>query len=184
MNRKIKGAVPVKVIAEITDREGNPQTRQSTAKPRITARGFLFRKDGMVALEYLSRLGFYNIPGGGVEPGEALRQTLRREFLEETGYQCSILADLGVVHEIRTYCNSLISSHFFTAKTVGEPKKRDLTSNEKRLNIRLLWLPVPEAYRRISAQTPSTAQQTFIKRRNLAAFQALEAWTGREGKSL
>jgi 8-oxo-dGTP pyrophosphatase MutT (NUDIX family) len=38
---------------------------------------------------------FWATPGGGMEPGESLEETARREFLEETGH--AVTGDLGPV---------------------------------------------------------------------------------------
>jgi 8-oxo-dGTP pyrophosphatase MutT (NUDIX family) len=38
---------------------------------------------------------FWATPGGGMEPGESLEDTARREFLEETGHE--VVGDLGPV---------------------------------------------------------------------------------------
>ena len=43
---------------------------------------------GQIALIEVTREGaapFYDLPGGGIEPGESESRTLAREFLEETG---------------------------------------------------------------------------------------------------
>ncbi len=43
---------------------------------------------------------FWATPGGGMEPGESLEDTARREFLEETGHR--VMGDLGPVIWRRT----------------------------------------------------------------------------------
>ncbi len=40
--------------------------------------------------------GFWSIPGGGVEPGETLRQAVKREVAEETGMDCDVTGLVGI----------------------------------------------------------------------------------------
>lgn len=57
----------------------------------------LLRKDGAALLqlrdnkEGLRNAGMWVPPGGHVEPGETIQMCARREFLEETEYNCSNL---------------------------------------------------------------------------------------------
>ena len=57
----------------------------------------LLREDGAALLqlrddkEGLRNAGMWVPPGGHAEPGEAIEVCARREFLEETGYNCSNL---------------------------------------------------------------------------------------------
>jgi len=43
--------------------------------------------DGKILLNEFSNGEYYNLPGGGVEPDETLRQAVEREIWEETGYR-------------------------------------------------------------------------------------------------
>ena len=45
----------------------------------------------LVSDEYIRGMKITKFPGGGLEFGEGTRDCLKREFLEETGYQCENL---------------------------------------------------------------------------------------------
>ena len=62
--------------------------------PRIRLTGILV-EDGKVLLvkEVLRERSRWNLPGGGLEPGETIEAGLIRELREETGY--ALRADLG-----------------------------------------------------------------------------------------
>ena len=54
-------------------------------KYRKTCYGFVMHDD-KVLLSFNREINEYSLPGGGVEPGESLEQCLKREFLEEVGF--------------------------------------------------------------------------------------------------
>lgn len=61
---------------------------------RICVRGVIY-KDGKLFCQELKKKdgsgrGFWCTPGGGLEPGEALVEGVRREIIEETGIEPSI----------------------------------------------------------------------------------------------
>ena len=62
---------------------------------RITTRGIIFKDGKLLAQELMparngQKRDFWCTPGGGLEPGETLRQGLEREMIEETGIKPSI----------------------------------------------------------------------------------------------
>lgn len=63
----------------------------SSSSPRHTARGIVI-KDGQILLMERWRSGshYFSIPGGGVEPGETLEETVLREIAEETTVQIRV----------------------------------------------------------------------------------------------
>jgi hypothetical protein len=69
--------------------------------------------NGKVVLVYLEKLGLYHLPGGHVEEGEDIEETLRRELAEETsgvviewepvGYQIRTDSKGNVDNQLRVY---------------------------------------------------------------------------------
>jgi len=65
-------------------------------------------EEGRVLLQRRDDTGRWGLPGGGVEPGESVRQALIREVREETGLEVEPLRLIGVYsdplhHQIVTY---------------------------------------------------------------------------------
>jgi len=65
-------------------------------------------EDGRVLLQRRDDTGRWGLPGGGVEPGESVRQALIREVREETGLEIEPLRLIGVYsdpvyHQVITY---------------------------------------------------------------------------------
>jgi 8-oxo-dGTP pyrophosphatase MutT (NUDIX family) len=52
--------------------------------------------EGRVLLQRRDDTGRWGLPGGGVEPGESVRQALIREVREETGLEVEPLRLIGV----------------------------------------------------------------------------------------
>lgn len=71
---------------------------------RVNARGIVIDK-GRILLNEFNGGECYNIPGGGVDPGETVIQAVKREVLEETGLDVSV-GDFMYALECEPYkCN-------------------------------------------------------------------------------
>ena len=55
-----------------------------TVGRRPSVRGIIIR-NGRIAMMHSCRYNYYKLPGGGIEPGESLEETLVREVQEESG---------------------------------------------------------------------------------------------------
>jgi ADP-ribose pyrophosphatase len=69
-------------------------------------------EQGAVVLErqhrYALRRDFIEIPAGKIDPGEAQRETAKRELLEETGYAAAEWTRLGLIHNAIGYSDESI----------------------------------------------------------------------------
>ena len=71
--------------------------------PRIRLRvaAVLPFEGGLVLVRHAKRgTSYHLLPGGGVEPGETIDEAIRREVLEETGFDCEVLAPLFISDSI------------------------------------------------------------------------------------
>ena len=69
---------------------------------RPSVRGIVIR-DGKIAMVHSLKYDYYELPGGGIEQGEAQHETLIREVKEETGLTIipNSIREFGMVHRIQ-----------------------------------------------------------------------------------
>lgn len=77
-----------------------PQSRQINQQGiRISVRAATIRNGAILLVAFDDETGFhYNLPGGSVEPGESLYDTVRREVREETAAEVEV-KELSLVYE-------------------------------------------------------------------------------------
>lgn len=120
------------LLSTINDQTIGLQTPLSGAEKSIRtgARAILFDNDNRIALVYEHKYNHYKLPGGNVEVGESLEQTVRREIKEEVGriLQISTIWVLynHICRHITRIVISIILPHMFmerSAKALGLTKK-------------------------------------------------------------
>lgn len=75
---------------------------------RLSSHAVITNADGEVLLLYANyNNGFWGLPGGAVDPGETVVQTLRRECLEELG------CDINIKYLSGAYYHKKHNSHVF-----------------------------------------------------------------------
>ena len=106
-----------------------PHERVVTHPPIDVVAGVIRREDGRLLIT--QRLaddtlgGYWEFPGGKVDPGEELKAALHRELREELG----LVTEIGAqIHEIvHAYPDRDVRLYFFDARIVsGEPQKLEV----------------------------------------------------------
>lgn len=112
---------------------------------RYGARGIILDENNMAGMLLMSANGLYKLPGGGIELGERESDAFVREVMEETGYNCKIIAPLGTVEEHKSRSDSCYLSYAFIGRIEGECQKSKLAQSEKLLNFSLSWMSLQDA---------------------------------------
>ncbi|GAC1349434.1 MAG: NUDIX domain-containing protein [Ktedonobacteraceae bacterium] len=73
----------------------NLDSSGSSASFRIAVSALIF-DEGRILLAHRRDIDWWNLPGGGMEPGETVDEALHREVFEETGLQVEIEQLAGV----------------------------------------------------------------------------------------
>ena len=160
----------MKRIATITDKDITGSDALATAEPRIAVDAILFDRNNNIALLHLGKYDIYTIPGGGVDPDEDLITAIKREVLEETGYKCDIICDIGTTFENRAQHNFTQKRHYYIARVIGEKGELQLTDEEISEEITVCWHPIEKALQLIVDDNPSDYVCKFVRKRNIAAL--------------
>lgn len=95
-----KQQISWKKIGEVIGVDSDLYEKEKTNRIVIDGvRVCLFDLDNKICMIKSEKYGFYQLPGGGVEPDETLEETLRRETIEETGWQIVNAKPIGYVVE-------------------------------------------------------------------------------------
>ena len=104
----------------------------------------------------------YFLPGGGMDPGETEVDALKREIMEEIGYQVSALAEIGAAVEYIQAAQEKkhyrIQSKFYQVRLdsrIAEGIEKDH---------RFVWLPKEEAQQLLTRQSQAWAVRNGAKR--------------------
>lgn len=109
-------------------------------------------RDGRAAMVKSRTKGFYQFPGGGIDPGESHEHALVRETLEETGLDVipGSIRPFGVTREIRAsqFVDRVIfdhTSHYYLADVADGVHEQVLEDYEKDLGYTLEWVKLEKA---------------------------------------
>ncbi len=108
-------------------------------KPKYSTRTVLFDDDEKVAIINVTKHGYYKIPGGGIEDGENISDSARREVREEAGCDCTLIGELGRLETEVSIWDMLDISDGFIAKISGEKLVPKYEAWEKERGFEVIW---------------------------------------------
>lgn len=117
-------------------------------------------------MEFVSKLGYYKIPGGGIEKDETRIEACKRELYEETGCEIKITSELGSVEEYRSEFNFFQTSYCYLGKVVkkGTPH---FGPGEIADGMTLVWLSLDDAIAKVKGSNTDDYESKFIQERDL-----------------
>jgi 8-oxo-dGTP diphosphatase len=134
---------------------------------RKASRSIVFNGNKQVALLYVSKHKYHKLPGGGVENTENIKETLKREVMEEVGVNVLIGEEIGAIIEYRDEFRQLQISYCFFSKVVGEINAPAFTESELENGFQIKWVTLDEAITLLSNDNPDDYMGKFIKKRDL-----------------
>jgi len=156
-----------------TDKLINPE-KFST---REAARAVLLDSNNQVYLLNVGLYEYHKLPGGGIDPGETILETLKRELLEEVGCESEVICELGKIIEYRDFEKLTQTSYCFLARQIGSQKQSDLEESEIAEGmIEVKAKNVNGAIRILSKDKPTNIEGKFIQKRDLEFLQAAKKY--------
>lgn len=160
----------------VSDQEVN------TYQTREAARAVVIDENGLIGLLYVSKEGYYKLPGGGLEESENPLIALRRECQEEIGCTIEILNEIGLVTEYRKKFNLKQISYCYIAKVVGEKKLPVFDEGERELGFEVTWLKYAAAKRALEKSNLQFYEgELYIIPRDRAILEAATAHLSMRG---
>jgi len=106
-----------------------PPHERIVTHPPIDVVAGVIRRDGLLLITQRmpddTLAGYWEFPGGKVDPGEELKAALRRELLEEVGLETEIGEEIHRI--VHPYPDRDVRLYFFDARIVsGEPQKLEV----------------------------------------------------------
>ena len=156
------------LIREIADTDFDPKHQMGNLDKydiRRSSRGILVN-NGQIALLNVTKFNYHKLPGGGLEPNESIDEAFTRETLEETGCQCEILDQSGVIIEWRDQFKLLQISYVLLAKVKGKICQNKFEQEEIDEGFKLEWLPFEKVGEVLKNDNPTDYEGKFIKIRD------------------
>jgi 8-oxo-dGTP pyrophosphatase MutT (NUDIX family) len=133
----------MKLLKQI-QKEEVTEYEMSLMNTRHAARAVIF--DGQkIALMHVKKVGYYKLPGGGIDDGESNISGLKRECMEEVGASVDQIKEIGKIVEIIKYKNIIQTSYCYVANLVGELKENSLTKKEEEEGFEVVWVTLDKA---------------------------------------
>lgn len=110
------------------------------------------------------------LPGGSVEKNESNIKAIKREILEETGYEIDNLKCLGYIENIRN--EYVIQITYYTANTKGRKKKINLTAEELAVEARPIEIEASAVFERLNYEYNKARNDSSL--RDILVFNKLK----------
>lgn len=118
---------------------------------RVSARGIVIHNN-KILLNKFGNGEYYNIPGGGVEPGETVKQAVVREIFEESGLNVTVGDLIYILEYEPNKCNfiygevphiSLVFRCFLNGTDeTTKPSVPDINPNNKEITSEPKWIEI------------------------------------------
>jgi 8-oxo-dGTP pyrophosphatase MutT (NUDIX family) len=147
---------------------------EGVTNERNAARAIVLDSYGRIALLHLYGevygrcIDSFVTPGGGMESGETPDMAVKREILEELGFDCDILYEVGIIVDYYNDIKRKNISHYYIVKT-SEEKETKRTPTEDAVIKEVKWLNIDEAIHLLDNYQADPRGRT-LHRRDLCAL--------------
>jgi len=146
-------------------------------KIRKAARTVIFDADNKTPIISVNNGEYFKIPGGGIEPGQTIRQAACAEARQEAGCRVRLLQKIGMHRYLDLSTGTEHQSVCYLASKAGASEKTQFTSFEKKNKFKLLWLSIDEAINLFKQARPTEEITREINQRDFNFLVAgYKAW--------
>lgn len=161
------------LIAEISDLDFDHKHKMSSIDGysiRKSSRGILVNK-GKIALPNITNYNYHKLPGGGVKTNESIEEGFKREVMEETGCNCEVLDQSGIIIEWRDKFKLLQISYIFLGKVIGEVGQNKLEKEEIDEGFTLEWVDFEKIDEVFKRDNSTNYEGKFIQIRDRSIYE-------------
>lgn len=160
----------MKILVELSEKSLEIDSEQKIVGEsynlRKSARAIILNSEGLMAVQHIQKYNYHKLPGGGMEAGEEIEDTLYREIKEEIGCESKIVKSVGVVIE---YHKGLMHiAYCFVAEVVGEIGESEYDIEEQENDQQTVWLEPKECLEKLKADSIKQVEGRFIVHREVA----------------
>lgn len=173
----------MKLLASLKDTE---YSYTEITRTRIASRAVVLNDDNKIALTHIvakdqfGKRNYYELPGGGKKLRETTSEAAYREAEEELGYETTLVAKLGIVHDYYNLIKQENFSYYYLLKTTKQTTKH-FEERESRLIAAVIWVTPREAETIFETQLTQTGVALLVARRELPVIkEALKVLTTSE----
>jgi ADP-ribose pyrophosphatase YjhB (NUDIX family) len=137
----------MKNICTIQEKDVYPgkKTELVEYEDRLTVKAIVLDTEGRVGLVGNKQNIFLQLPGGGIDTGEDIKEGLKRECLEEIGCLVEIISEIGFIDDYRPRDKKHCISYCYVVKVMGEKGTPNYTEKETEIGMYTKWVSFQEA---------------------------------------
>lgn len=137
----------MKKICTIHEKDLYPDRKTEAVEyeDRLTVKAIVLDSESKIGLVGNKQNNFLQLPGGGINTGEDIKEGLKRECLEEIGCMTEILYEIGCIDDYRSRDKKHCINYCYVAKVIGEKGTPNYTEKETEIGMYTKWVTTQEA---------------------------------------
>jgi ADP-ribose pyrophosphatase YjhB (NUDIX family) len=137
----------MKNICTIQEKDVYPDKKTELVEyeDRLTVKAIVLDTEGRIGLVGNKQNSFLQLPGGGIDTGEDIKEGLKRECLEEIGCLVEIISEIGYIDDYRPRDKKHCINYCYVVKVMGEKGTPNYTEKETEIGMYTEWVSSQEA---------------------------------------